>query len=299
MPPNAPLTIPPEIRSRLKRLSLRTRRDLGDRGFGMHQSRNKGAGLEFAQYRAYEPGDEPRRIDWKLFARSDKFFVREAEEESPIAVWILIDASASMAQADRMRPDFTRLDAAKLLALCTAQLALMQGDRFGWIALREAGLAVADPHRGRAQFERMQIELSRLEGTGTFPDAETLSPLWERIGARDLVLFLSDCFDEGGIALIERLAKAGREVLAVQMLTVVERDFPFEGGYRFIDAESGADLIGDGKLLRESFLARFAAARMALKERLDAAGIRHTAYVIDEAIDAPLHAFFGRGSLPA
>lgn len=294
-----PLAIPPEIRSRLKRLSLRTRRDMGDRGFGMHQSRNKGAGLEFAQYRAYEPGDEPRRIDWKLFARSDRFFVREAEEESPISVWVLIDASASMAQADRARPDWSRMDAAKLLALCTAQLALMQGDRFGWIALREGGLAVADPHRGRAQFERMQIELSRLDAAGTFPDAASLAPLWERISARDLVLYLSDCFDEGGIAMIERLAKAGREVLCVQMLTAEERDFPFDGGYRFIDPETGADLIGDGAALREVFLARFAAARAMLAERLDAAGIRHAAYVLDEAIDGPLHAFFGRGSRPA
>ncbi|WP_066524963.1 DUF58 domain-containing protein [Erythrobacter sp. CCH5-A1] len=294
-----PLTIPPEVRSRLKRLSLRTRRDMGDRGFGMHQSRNKGAGIEFAQYRAYEPGDEPRRIDWKLFARSDKFFVREAEEESPIAVWILLDASASMRQTDRARPGWSRMDAARLLALCTAQLALMQGDRFGWIGLRDGGLVVADPHRGRAQFERMQIALSRLEAAGSFPDAATLAPLWERIGARDLVLFLSDCFDERGIAMIERLAKAGREVLAVQMLTVEERDFHFDGGYRFIDPESGADLIGDGAALRDTFLYRFAAARAMLAERLDAAGIRHTAHVLDEPIDRPLHAFFGRGALPA
>lgn len=294
-----PLAIPPEIRSRLKRLSLRTRRDMGDRGFGMHQSRNKGSGIEFAQYRAYEPGDEPRRIDWKLFARSDKFFVREAEEESPIAVWVVIDASASMGQADRARPDWSRLDAAKLLALCTAQLALMQGDRFGWIILSDSGLTLADPHRGRAQFERMQIALSRLDAAGTFPDDATLAPLWERIGARDLVLYLSDCFDEGGIALIERLARAGREVLAVQMLTVEERDFPFDGGYRFIDPETGADLIGDGAGLRQTFLDRFAAARAALDERLDAAGIRHAAYVLDEAIDLPLHAFFGRGAMPA
>jgi uncharacterized protein (DUF58 family) len=294
-----PLTIPPEVRSRLKRLALRTRRDMGDRGFGMHASRNKGSGIEFAQYRAYEPGDEPRRIDWKLFARSDRFFVREAEEESPIAVWILLDASASMAQADRARPDWSRMDAAKLLALCVAELAMMQGDRFGWIGLQGGGLVVADPHRGRTQFERMQIAFSRLEPSGVFPDAATLGPLWERIGAYDLVLFLSDCFDEAGIALIERLAKAGREVLAVQMLTAEERDFPFDGGYRFIDPESGDDLIGDGKALRQTFLDRFAAARAALGERLDAAGIRHTAHVLDEAIDRPLHVFFGRGALPA
>jgi uncharacterized protein (DUF58 family) len=292
----APLTIPPEIRSRLKRLSVRTRRDLGTRGFGMHASRNKGAGLEFAQYRAYEPGDEPRRIDWKLFARSDKFFVREAEQESPVSVWILIDASASMAQADRSRPEWSRLDAAKLLGLCIAELAAMQGDRFGWITLQDASLGVADPRGGRAQTDRLQIDFARLQAAGTFPDAATLAPLWERIGAHDLVLFLSDCFDEGGIALIERLAKAGREVLAVQLLTVEERDFPFDGGYRFQDQESGAALIGDGKGLREAFLSRFAAARTALDERLDRAGIRHTAYVLDEPIDQPLQVFFGRGA---
>ncbi len=291
-----PLTIPPDIRSRLKRLMLRTRRDVGSRGFGMHPSRNKGAGLEFAQYRAYEPGDELRRIDWKLFARSDKFFVREAEQESPVSVWILIDASASMGQADRSAPDWSRLDAAKLLALCTAELALMQGDRFGWIALQDTALGVAEPRGGRSQMDRMQIDFARLHASGQFPDASTLAPLWERIGAQDLVLFLSDCFDEGGIALIERLAKAGREVLAVQLLTVEERDFPFDGGYRFLDQESGAALIGDGKGLRETFLGRFTAARAALDERLDTAGIRHAAYVLDEAIDGPLQAFFGRGA---
>ncbi len=294
----APLVIPPEIRSRLKRLRLATRRDMGSRGFGMHASRNRGAGLEFAQYRAYEPGDEPRRIDWKLFARSDKFFVREAEEESPVSVWILIDASASMGQADRARPDWQRIDAAGLLALCIAELAQMQGDRFGWITLASGGLGLAEPAAGRAQRDRLQIDLARLSPAGTFPDAATLAPLWERIGANDLVFFLSDCFDEGGIALIERLAKAGREMLAVQLLTVEERDFPFDGGYRFLEPETGEALIGDGKALREDFLARFAAARAALAERLDTAGIRHTALVLDESIDRPLHVFFGRGVPP-
>ena len=78
-----------------------------------------------------------------------------------------------------------------------------------------------------------------------------------------------------------------------------ERDFPFDGGYRFRDQESDDALIGDGAMLRTSFLARFAAARAALGERLDAAGIRHTAYVLDERIDQPLQAFFGRGADPA
>lgn len=288
------IAIPPEVRSRLKRLKLTTQRINGFHGFGSHASRSKGSGLEFAQYRAYEPGDEPRRIDWKLYARSDRFFVREAEEESPIAVWILIDASASMAQADRATPEWSRLDAAKLLSLCIAELAMAQGDRFGWVALREPSLALVDPRNGRAQGNLMQVDFSRIGAEGGFPGDATLSPLWDRIGARDLVLFLSDCFDERGIAMIERLAKAGREVLAIQLLTVEERDFPFDGGFRFRDQEDGQELVGDGKALREDFLTRFAAARKALDERLDIAGIRHTAYFLDEPIDLPLHTLFGQ-----
>ncbi|MFL9841719.1 DUF58 domain-containing protein [Sphingomonas sp. ST-64] len=290
----APISIPPQVRSRLKRLGLTTRRAIGDRGIGAHASRSRGAGLEFAQYRAYELGDEPRQIDWKLYARSDKFFVREAERESPIAIWILIDASASMAQADRATPDWSRFDAAAMLAACVAELAMQQGDRFGWIVLNEEGMTVAEPRGGRRQRDRLLVDLARAGANGSFPDASRLAPLWERIGANDIVLLLSDCFDDGAVALVERLAKAGRDALAIQLLTVEERDFPFDGGFRFRDAETDAELIGDGASLRDRYLARFAAARAALNDRLDAAGIRHAAYVLDEPIDRPLHALFAR-----
>ncbi|HEX7989807.1 MAG TPA: DUF58 domain-containing protein, partial [Stenotrophomonas sp.] len=85
--PTPPL-IPADVRSRLRSLRLWPQRASGSRGIGAHASRSRGAGLEFAQYRAYEPGDELRQIDWKLYARSDRFFVRESERESPITVWL-------------------------------------------------------------------------------------------------------------------------------------------------------------------------------------------------------------------
>lgn len=288
--------IPPEVRARLKRLRIATRRATGDRGIGAHASRSRGAGLEFAQYRAYEPGDEPRQIDWKLYSRSDKFFVREAERESPITLWILIDASASMGQADRARPDWARLDAAKALAQCLAELALQQDDRFGWIVLRESGVDLAVPHSDRRQRDRLLIELDRVAATGAFPDQTALAPVWERIGARDLVVVLSDLFDEGAVALAERLAQARREVLTIQLLTVEEREFPFDGGYLFRDPETGAELLGDGVALRADFLRRFADARAALDARLQAAGIAHTTCWLDDPLDRPLRALFGRGA---
>lgn len=289
--------LPTDVRSRLRGLRLVTRRAVGSHGIGLHQSHSRGAGLEFAQYRAYEPGDELRQIDWKLYARSDKFFVREAERESPVAVWILIDASASMDQRDATRPDYSRLDAAKAIAAAIAELAMQQGDRFGFMALGDTGLRLLPPATGLRQRDRMMLELLDVSAGRAFASDEQLGPLWERVGTHDLVILLSDCFDEQAVALAEKLASAGRETLLVEMLTVAERDFPFTGGYRFRDPETGEELLADGPALRTEFLARFGEAREALHARLDAVGIGHVTHVLDESVDLPLrHLFSAQGT---
>lgn len=284
--------IPPDVRSRLKSLRLITRRAVGSHGLGLHQSHSRGAGLEFAQYRAYERGDELRQIDWKLYGRSDKFFVREAERESPVAVWILMDASASMGQAD-VGAALTRFDAAKSLTQSIAELALQQGDRFGWMALNDQGLRLLPPAAGRRQRDRLLLELLPLKPAGVFARADQLARLWERIGARDLVVMLSDCFEPGVVDLAETLAAAGREVLVVEMLTEGETAFRFAGGYRFRDPETGEELLGDGPALRTEFLRRFGEARAALHARLDAVGIRHADHVLGQPVDLPLRRLFG------
>jgi len=285
--------IPPQVRARLKDLRLTSRRAVGVQGVGLHHSRSRGAGLEFAQYRAYEPGDELRQVDWKLYARSDRFFVREAERESPLAVWLLVDATASMVQEDAARPGWSRLTAAKGLAACIAELALRQGDRFGMAILRGDGVRLVPPGSSVRQRDRLFLELHALAAEGRWPNAEQLRPLWERIGAGDLVVLLSDLFDEGAVDVAARLAAARREVLAIQILTAEERDFPFEGGHRFRDPESGEELLGDGPAMRADFMARFAEARRAVDARLDAAGIRHADYVLDQPLDLPLRRLFG------
>jgi uncharacterized protein (DUF58 family) len=285
---SGPDFIPAPVRARLKDLRLAGRRTAGGHGFGQHPSRSRGAGLEFAQYRAYEPGDELRQIDWKLYARSDKFFVREAERDSPLTAWVVVDGTASMAQGDAARPGWSRLDAARALAACVFELALRQGDRFGLAAIGGDGLRLVPPGAGPRQRDRCLLELHGLRAHGAWPGETTLRPLWERIGAGHLVLVLSDDFDEGTIQLCERLAAARREVLNLQILTAEERDFPFRGGHRFRDAETGAELLSDGASARDGFLAAFAQAQRGLSARLAASGIRHTAHVLDEALDAPL-----------
>lgn len=289
----APDFIPADVRARLKALRLRSRRNAQGQGFGLQSSRHLGSGMEFAQYRNYEPGDDPRQIDWKLYARSDRVFVREAERDSPLTVWLLIDTTASMAQADAAHPDRSRLAAARGLAACVIELALRQGDRFGLLCVGSSGLQVTEAATGPRQRDRCLMQLNGLSAAGPWPADTALLPLWQRIDRQAMVMVLSDGFEPQCVALAERLARAGREVLHLQLLTTEERDFPFRGGHRFRDPETGAEQVCDGAAVREDFLRRFAEARAALSARLAAAGVEHLEYLLDEPLDAPLQRWFG------
>ncbi len=288
----SPLDLPPDLRSRLRRLSIVPRRPAALASAGMHDSRNRGGGLEFAQYRAYERGDDLRQIDWKLYARSDRFFVRDAERESPIAVWILLDASASMAQADLATPRWSRFDAARRVAASLIEVALNQGDRFGIIVETAEGPMILSPHAGSRYRDRLLLALASLKAAGLAQWQRDIGIYGEQIGTRDLVVIITDAFDEDCIAAAERLAASGRDVSVIQVLTADERDFPFDRGYRFHDPETGAEVIGDGPALRKDFIARFAEARAALVSRLTARGIRHVAHFVDEGADQPIRNLF-------
>lgn len=288
----APLELPAELRSALRGLSLAPLRASGGAGAGAHASRNRGGGLEFAQYRAYEKGDDLRRIDWRLYARSDHFFVREAERESPVTLWIVLDASASMGQASETRPDWSRLDAAKRLAAALIAVALKDGDRFGLAVSAAEGLAMTRAGAGARHRDLVLAELARVSPAGLVNWEGDLERLGARASAQDLFVVLTDGFDEGCVAAVERLAGAGRDIGFVQILTAEERDFPFEGGRQFEDPETGVRVLGEGRAMRESFLARFAEARTAQAARLRASGVRRVEHFADESADRPIRALF-------
>jgi uncharacterized protein (DUF58 family) len=291
--------IPHELRARLRDLRLVARRNAGGDGLGQHSSRSRGAGLEFAQYRAYEPGDEPRRIDWKLYARSDRYFVREAERDSPLSACLLLDATASMRQADHADPSRAKFDVAKTLAACVIELALRQGDRFGIVLIGDGVPWVIPAGTGARQRDRCLLELARRHAAGAWPGEDALRPLWERIEPSSLVVFMSDFFDAATVALAERLSLAGRDVSTIQLLGADERDFPFTGAHRFVDPESTMQRRVDAAGVRKEYLERFAAARARLARRFAARGIRHVEHVLDQPPDAPLRALFGSNPSPA
>ena len=285
--------LPPEVLARLRPLRLHTRLGAAAHGHGLHASQQRGSGLEFSQYRSYEQGDDLRQVDWKLFARSDRYFVREAERESPLAAWIVLDVTASMAQTDQARPHVTRLDVAKQIAACAVQVALQGGDRFGLIAVNDAQVQPTPSGLGARHRDRCLLAIDGMSSAGRWPDATRLSPAWNMLGPHSLVLLLSDCFDDDVVEMAEKLAATGRDVCLLQILMADERDFPFRGGHLFVDTENANTLLGDADALRADYLQRFADARSALQARCAHAGIRMATHFSDAAIDAPLHALFG------
>lgn len=284
----SPFDLPPDLRSRLRRLSLTPRAVAVLGGDGHHASRNRGGAMEFAQYRAYERGDDLRRIDWKLYSRSDRLFVRDAERESPVAIWIVLDASASMNQADVDNPDWTRFDAALRLTAAIIEIALRQGDRFGVVVAQPRGAIILPPSGDSRHRDLIRLALARVHPEGVPEWERDLKVLGERIAPGDLVVFISDGFDEACVATAERLAMSGRDVAFVQLLTADERDFPFDRSLLFRDPESGAKVAGDGRALRADFLARFAQARAALRARLEARGARFAEHFSDRDPDQPI-----------
>ncbi len=284
--------IPPAIRARLKSLRLSTRLTPNGQGLGLHAGRGRGAGLEFAQYRSYGQGDEPRSIDWKLFARSDRYFVRDATRDSPLSVWLVIDCSASMAQADPERPDYSRLDAAKVLAACITERAVAQGDSVGLITVGGASTQGLPAAAGARHRDRLLLLIESLTADGRDGARATPPLLSAQIAPDALVVSISDGFDEALTASCERLAAARRDVRAIRILTLGELRFAFSGSQRFIDPESGRERTLDADGARDGFLSRFGEVRREHLRRLAKHGVIGVEHPLDEPADAPLRALF-------
>ena len=242
----------PEHLHNLQSLSLAARQ--AAEGFlnGAHASRRHGAGMEFSQYRPYQPGDDLRRLDWRLAARSDRYYLRESEVDTSLTVHLLLDASASMNHRDDN--GLTKLDYARLLLAALAYLAQQQGDAVGLTVLSPAGLAHLPARADTRQLPRLYHALENAEAAGLFPDAATLAPLTAR-RQRALTVCVSDLYEEAGEinALLTRLRAVSGEVLLLHLAAHNELKFSYKGPVTFRDLETGQTLQIDADQQRPAY----------------------------------------------
>lgn len=222
-------------------LDLVIRHVLAGLGHGIHVGVERGAGVEFSEYRAYTPGDEWRRVDWKLLARADRYFVREAERDSHVAVWLVLDATASMAEPSRTIDGLDKIGYARALLACIGAIAQRQGDAFGLVVLQDGRTQFTPAARGPRQLHRILNQLQKAAPMGKLPDAPTL-----HFAASPSVIFAASDFLDWPSPLSEallRLRHMRHDVRALLLQTQAEVDADFKTGAAYRDPE-GEGMFG-------------------------------------------------------
>jgi uncharacterized protein (DUF58 family) len=246
----------PEVLARLSGLELKAR--LVVEGFlsGLHSSPYKGFSQEFADYRQYMPGDEPKRIDWKVFGRSDRFYIKEYQEETNLRAYILLDKSGSMGYGSTL----SKLEYAKYLSASLAYILFKQKDGVGIVTFDTEIREIILPSSKKVNFMRILKTIEKSEPGGETSLSYVLYQLAQKLKRRGLVILLSDLFDEPDVVIksLRSFRARKHEILVFQILDLAEYTFPFYKSAIFYDLESGDELVIQPSMIRESYQKRFA-----------------------------------------
>lgn len=220
-------------------LDLVIRHVLAGLGHGLHAGRERGAGVEFSEYRAYAPGDEWRRVDWKLMARADRYFVREAERDSHVACWLVLDATASMAEPSRSVDHLNKLSFARTLLGCVAAIAERQGDAFGLLVLSAGRVQFTPASRGPRQLQRILAGLARAQAEGDLPPEDALRASLHFAGSPAMVFAAGDFLDWPSPLsdALMRLRHMRHDVRVACLQTEAEANASFNAGTAYRDPE--------------------------------------------------------------
>ncbi|MFL2857034.1 MAG: DUF58 domain-containing protein [Planctomycetota bacterium] len=244
----------PAILARVSGLVVRARMIVEGSITGLHRSPFHGSSVEFAEHREYVPGDDIRHIDWKVFGRSDRFYIKQFEEETNLRVQLVLDASESMNYGSGA---MTKLDYARTLAASLAYLILGQQDAVGTLVFDEKIRAEAPISQSRSHLQDMVSVLAQESGKDATDIGEVLGRVSDRLKRRCLIILLTDLFDEPDKILhgLRKLRHAGHDVLVLHVMDPDELEFPFTRMTMFEGMEGMQDQLADPEAVREAYLA--------------------------------------------
>lgn len=245
----------PQVIGSVKNLTLRSMRLVENFMAGMHKSRLRGISTEFAQHRQYVPGDDIKHLDWKVYAKTDKFFVKEYEAETSMTVRMLIDSSKSMFYKSDDAA-MSKFEYAATIGATLCYLLMLQKDTFG-MALYDENVRTYMPPKGSgSHFRNIVDTLEKITPGGKTDLSKALLTLGPQIKQRGVVIIVSDFVDETdrlGLGL-GQMSFAGQDVLLFHIEDPLERDFPFAGQTIFLGMEGEGKLLCDPRDLRHAYM---------------------------------------------
>lgn len=287
---------------KLKNLQLTGKLVSEELMLGIHSSKRSGIGIEFEQYRHYEPGDDPKRIDWKLFARTDKHLVRESSTESDRQIRFVLDLSGSMNYTEN---GVSRLQYAQILLASLAYLCYIQNDQMSLYGLTEGRVetisGTGSAASARQAFQKILVGLEKVTAAGAWT---TMAPGHRKrqnavefqSKKKEQLIFVSDLLQTDGewLAWVRSLAGPYREIVIFQILGDEEAEFDLKGFYRFKDLESGQEMELDAETVSTQFRTAMQSYLADLKAALQIPHVRLVRARMSEPVGMVLKAFLTR-----
>ncbi|SVB45743.1 uncharacterized protein METZ01_LOCUS198597, partial [marine metagenome] len=244
--------IDPKVLARLSGLGLHTRIPMLGSVSGRHRSPVRGSSLEFAEYRKYVPGDDIRRMDWRAWGRSDRFYIKEFEADTNLRLCLIVDTSGSL---NFTVDGISKINYIKSLAGTLAYLASRQGDAVGLYCAGKNFHTEIKPKRNATHLRIVLDELAEIKAEGETGLAESLHKAAEGIDQRALVVVISDLYIEPDIlnSCFQHLRFRKHDVVTFHLLDQSEVDFDFDRPTRFVDMEGGVPIMADPSLVSKQY----------------------------------------------
>lgn len=284
------MLLDPNILLSLRNLSLAAKTTIDGFMTGANKSAIKGTGMEFSQYRSYMPGDDLRWMDWKLYARSDRYYIRESESETNISIRLLVDASASM---DHRDGDHTKMEYARYLAACLAWLANMQGDAVGLYMLREDGIFSLAARQGFQHLNRLFYQLEQAGPKGHFTQPIHYKDIYAGGQSRELLVFITDMYQQQDelYKLLDLLSALRHEIILLHLMGRNELDLDYTGYTTLEDLETGATIPINAGELKEAYSQRLTQYLDDTRKALLGRNVWYRLMITDEPVNQALRDF--------
>lgn len=290
MPPSRTYS-DPEVLAQITNLALRSRRLVEGAISGIHRSPFHGFNVEFAEYREYAPGDDLRRLDWRVFARTDRHYIKQYEEESNVRVQFVVDASASMRYKGSAA--LSKFDYAATLVVSLSMLLARQQDPVGLVLFDEDQGKALPASTTQAQIHLISEVLQDCQPARKTELGGLLQSLADQIRRRSVMIIVSDLLTDLPKLYdgLDRLRYSGHEILLMQVLNRDEMELPFDGPTIFEDMEGDEELFAEPWAFRKSYQQAMQNFVAEVRQECGARGFDHVKFLTDEPLGDALSFF--------
>ncbi len=285
----------PQTLARISRLELRARAVVEGVISGMHKSPHRGSSVEFAQHRDYVPGDEIRHIDWKVYARSDRYHIKQYEEETNLKGMLVLDESTSMDYRGENSP-LSKREYASVVAAAIASLLVRQRDGVGLTTFDNGVRQFIQAGSTGAHMRLLMEVLEKTESAPKTDISETFHDLAERIKRRGLLIILSDLFTDPDIVLrgLQHFRHRKHEVIVFHVLDRDEIEFPFKDTSIFEGLEGEEPITAEPNALRKEYLSAFGSYVDALRKGCRELNMDYQQLPTDQPVDVAISRYLAQ-----